>query len=177
MDFFVEHKIGKRQFAGYQQYNATDIINALQQYWTRDTFCVLGLTNEHLYPRKEWSFVEGLTDKPSRCGVASFARHGEWLGTRLSEEQKHVKWLKRCCATIVRQGCQMFGLKHCIYYECAMNASNSSRENDNIENRILCPICLCKLKTNLKFDCMERYAKLIDVSASLGFEAKTILYS
>ena len=47
----------------------------------------------------------------------------------------------------------MFGLEHCIHYECTMNGSNGSFEYIKHPNRTLCPICIAKLKMNTKFDC------------------------
>ena len=70
----------------------------------------------------------------------------------------------------------MFGLKHCIYYECTMNGTNGSFESGRVKNKTLCPICLAKLKLNCKFDCRERFLKLIDVSRALGMESKAQLY-
>lgn len=64
----------------------------------------------------------------------------------------------------------MFGLKHCIYYECILNGSNGAFESDRFANRTLCPICLCKLKLNAKFDCRERFEHLIEACRALGFE-------
>ena len=63
----------------------------------------------------------------------------------------------------------MFGLRHCIYYECTMNGSNGSFEDNYVADRYLCPVCLCKLKLNAKFDCKERYVKLLEAAGALGF--------
>ena len=69
-----------------------------------------------------------------------------------------------------------FGLRYCINYECVMNGSNSLNENERVENRIMCPICICKLKTNARFDCQQRALKLLDICHELGFDAKTVVY-
>mmetsp|Transcript_11405 Transcript_11405/g.15351 ORF Transcript_11405/g.15351 Transcript_11405/m.15351 type:complete len:86 (+) Transcript_11405:868-1125(+) len=71
----------------------------------------------------------------------------------------------------------MFGLKHCIYYECTLNGSNGSFEYDRVPHRTLCPICLAKLKMNAKFNCRERYSKLIEASAELGFVEDVEFYT
>ena len=54
----------------------------------------------------------------------------------------------------------MFGIKHCIYYECLMNGVMSAQEQMRKINNTLCPICLKKLKINIKFDTRERFIKL-----------------
>ena len=53
----------------------------------------------------------------------------------------------------------MFGVRHCIYYECLMNGSNHLQESDSRPLE-LCVVCLRKLQSNIKFDILERYKKL-----------------
>ena len=77
---------------------------------------------------------------------------------------------------MVHEIAHMFGLKHCIYYECTMNGSNGSFEYDYMPNRTLCPICLAKLVSNAKFDCRERYVKLAEAANSLGFDDEKLVY-
>ena len=131
----------------------------------------MAITNNDLYPRDKWNFVFGLANLANRCAVFSFARHAvatlesEWM----SEEAIDLTWRKRACSTMVHEIAHMFGLSHCIYYECTMNGSNGSFEFVKHPNRTLCPVCLAKLKLNCKFDCRERYARLIEISNQLGF--------
>ena len=56
-----------------------------------------------------------------------------------------------------------------------MNAAGNPVEKIRRENRTLCPVCLCKLKLNIKFDTRERFEHLIRVCNELGFisEAQT----
>ena len=53
----------------------------------------------------------------------------------------------------------MFGLYHCIYYECGMNGSNHLDESDSRPIH-LCPVCLRKLHHAIGFEVVERYKKL-----------------
>lgn len=53
----------------------------------------------------------------------------------------------------------MFGIRHCVYYECVMNGSNHLQESDSRPLE-LCVVCLRKLQTNIKFDILERYKRL-----------------
>ena len=66
----------------------------------------------------------------------------------------------------------MFGLKHCIYYECTMNGSNGHFEHDRMPDRVLCPICTAKLKLSAKFDCKVRFEALIEAASQMGFTAQ-----
>ena len=154
---------------GYFQLNAAEVNNALKEYRVADTFCILAVTNQDLYPREEWNFVFGLADMDSCCGVFSFHRHFEMHQQGLSETEKLTIWMKRSCWTMVHEIGHMFGLRHCIYYECIMNGSNGHFEGDRYPDRTLCPVCLCKLKLNATFDCREQFTRLIETSNSLGF--------
>jgi archaemetzincin len=53
----------------------------------------------------------------------------------------------------------MFGIRHCVYYECVMNGSNHLQESDSRPLE-LCVVCLRKLQSNIKFDILERYKRL-----------------
>jgi archaemetzincin len=53
----------------------------------------------------------------------------------------------------------MFGLKHCIYFNCVLNGSNSLAETD-AQTLQLCPICLRKLQHSTGFDPVSRYQQL-----------------
>ena len=61
----------------------------------------------------------------------------------------------------------MFGIRHCIYYECGMNGANHIEE---IQNSPLyyCAVCFRKLQYAVGFDVMERYQKLINVCGEFG---------
>ena len=47
-------------------------------------------------------------------------------------------------------------MKHCYYFQCAMNES-SSIEQAAAQPLFLCPVCLRKLKKLLRFDIFKRY--------------------
>ena len=79
-DFLAEHKIANRMNGGILQYHAGEINEALKQYKARETFCVLGITNQDLYPRDEWNFVFGLANLNDATGVFSFKRHEVTFG-------------------------------------------------------------------------------------------------
>ena len=79
------------------------------------------------------------------------------------------------CHVMAHEIGHMFGLYHCIYYECLMNGINSSDEQRRTL-RIFCPVCLKKLKSNLKFDTKKRFEKLIQVTKQLGFDEEAEKY-
>ena len=61
----------------------------------------------------------------------------------------------------------LFGIKHCVYYDCLMNGSNCEEENKK-KPQMLCPICLRKFQLNVPFDIKTRYQNLIAVCKKMG---------
>ena len=66
----------------------------------------------------------------------------------------------------------MFGLAHCVYYHCLMNGSNHLQETDASPIH-LCPVCLRKLHSSLRFDIVARYQGLEKVYAQTGLAAES----
>jgi len=75
---------------------------------------------------------------------------------------------------MVHETCHMFGMKHCIYYECTMNGTNG--EPTGKGTKALCPICYKKLKRNIKFNTEDRMNALIEVCTELEFTKEANLY-
>lgn len=65
----------------------------------------------------------------------------------------------------------MYGLSHCIYFECLMNGSNHLQEADKRPS-FLCPLCLNKLYFITRFDIEKRYRKMMDFWGSHGLQAE-----
>lgn len=61
---------------------------------------------------------------------------------------------------MVHEITHMFGIRHCVHYQCVMNGTNSLEESE-YRTLELCVVCLRKLQSNIKFDCLERYTKLM----------------
>ena len=57
----------------------------------------------------------------------------------------------------------MFGIKHCIAYECGMNGSNHSEERDR-QPVEFCPECQAKLWWTCKLDPVARSDALSEVA-------------
>ena len=119
--------------------------------------CMLAITLKDLYPRESWNFVYGLAG--AETGVFSFIRHRP---TDLPDEEAHEIMLYRGCITMVHEIGHMFGLKHCIYYKCLMNGNNG----DETWPGYLCPVCLRKLQSTLKFNFASRFRALAEVIAN-----------
>ena len=74
---------------------------------------------------------------------------------------------------MVHEISHMFGIRHCIYYNCTMNGTNGPFETERSLSLGTCPICVYKLKSNIKCDSRERYEKLLEASEMLQFKNKS----
>jgi len=54
----------------------------------------------------------------------------------------------------------MLGVKHCVFFNCLMNGSNSLAESDRRPLH-LCPVDLRKLQWSIGFEIVERYRRLL----------------
>ena len=116
-----------------------------------DAFCMIGVCLTDLYPRDEWNFVFGLASIKARTGVFSFARYDERFYQNGKYELDYERILWRSISVMVHEITHMFGVRHCVYYECVMNGSNHLEESDGRPLE-LCVVCLRKLQSNIKFD-------------------------
>ena len=57
-----------------------------------------------------------------------------------------------------------------------MNGVMSAHEQRKGGIKPLCPVCTKKLKSNLKFDCKERYNEILKVCKELGFLEQAAIY-
>jgi archaemetzincin len=116
---------------------------------------VLGITAVDLWPGEGWNFVFGQASLKERVGVWSMYRNGD-------PDWNYVE--RRRCAlrtvmTATHETGHMFGIRHCIAYECGMNGSNSSWERDR-QPLEFCPECQAKLWWTLKLDPVKRSQEL-----------------
>lgn len=128
-------------------------------------FATIAFTSSDLWPGEGWNFVFGQASPTDQVGVWSIYRNGD--------PQEGEEALRLCLLRTIKTGthevAHMFGLAHCIYYECAMNGSNHRLESDR-RPLWLCPVCLNKLTWVLSVDPRKRFRKLIEVNRKFGFE-------
>lgn len=124
-----------------------------------DGYCLLGITMRDLYPRPSWNFVFGEATLQKRVGIYSFARFDpDFFGEERPENFNNLLLL-RSCKVLTHEAGHMFGMEHCIYYDCVMNGSNHLAEAD-LRTVRLCPVCLRKLQHSTGFDPIKRYREL-----------------
>lgn len=103
----------------------------------KDAVAVLALTNEDLWPGEGWNFVFGQATLAERVGVWSTARMGDPV-------KEAALFLRRVLQVAVHETGHMFGIRHCIAYECCMNGSNHQQESDQTP-LVFCVECDAKL--------------------------------
>jgi archaemetzincin len=145
--------------SGQRQILAPDVMKFLQTRLPTDAYCLLGITMADLYPQASWNFVFGQASLAQRVGVYSFVRYDPafWKEERGRDYQGLI--LRRSAKVLAHETAHMFGLPHCIYYDCVLNGSNHLDETDARPPH-LCPVCLRKLHHAVGFDAVKRYEEL-----------------
>jgi archaemetzincin len=145
-----------------------DVLRFLKPRVPQDAFCVLAITIKDLYPERSWNFVFGQASLRERVGVYSFARYDSAFYGEARESNYENLLLRRSCKVLAHETGHMFGLVHCVHFNCLMNGSNHLAESDRRPLH-LCPVCLRKLQWSIGFDVLERYRALERVTRADGF--------
>jgi archaemetzincin len=138
---------------------STSILSFLKTQLPPDAYCLLGVTMDDLYPSPAWNYVFGQASLSTRVGIYSFARYDPAFFGKDRSADYRQRILQRSCKVLAHETAHMFGLPHCVYYECLVNGSNNLDEADLCPQH-LCPICLRKLHFNVQFDPVTRYEEL-----------------
>ena len=141
---------------GYDaQYNADVILDSiLIKKIPADAVVYLGITMEDLFSG-DLHYVFGLGSIEQRVGVYSLCRYFPefWNQKRLPDAE--VTALRRACKVLNHEAGHMFGMQHCVFYDCSMNGSMSLPETDAAPIHF-CPVCQKKLLWNIGCDAEKR---------------------
>ncbi|BCX48145.1 Zn-dependent protease-like protein [Haloferula helveola] len=158
--------------SGKKQWNSQEMLKGLAARLPADAYAMLAVTMTDLYPDESWNFVFGQASIRNRVGIFSFARyHPSWTG-READEHTETLVLRRAAKVLTHEMGHMFGIRHCIHYECNMNGANHLQEADSTPMH-LCPVCLRKLWYAAKFDPAKRYGALGDFYTEHGLEEES----
>jgi archaemetzincin len=158
---------------GSRQLLTPHLLNAVLVPRRRDTdAAVLGITAFDLWPGAGWNFVFGQASLTHRVGVWSMARNGDAGGRSAMRKLCAI----RTAMTATHETGHMFGIRHCIAYECGMNGSNHVGERDR-QPLEFCPECQPKLWWSLGLDPLARSRKLEAVAKKHGFERLAAAYA
>jgi len=136
-----------------------DILFHIEKKLPPSAFCCIAVTVDDLYPQPTWDFVFGQASLMRRVGVVSFARYAQTGTAGVDSAAMAAKMLLRSCKVMAHETAHMFGLYHCIDYQCCMNGSNNLAESD-AKPIHLCPVCLQKLQHSIGFSLVPRYNRL-----------------
>jgi archaemetzincin len=126
---------------------------------------VLGITASDLWPGPGWNFVFGQASLSDRVGVWSMARNGDADGREAARSACAI----RTVMTATHETGHMFGIRHCIAYECGMNGSNSADERDR-QPLEFCAECQAKIWWTLGLDPLARSRALEALAVRHGFD-------
>ena len=142
-----------------RQILTTSVMTFLKTKLPKDAYCLLGVTMTDLYPEPSWNFVFGEASLNERVGVYSFHRYDPTFWDEPRGKDYRSLILQRSCKVLAHEMAHMFGLPHCIYYDCVVDGSNGMNETD-AQSQHLCPVCLRKLHYAIGFDAIKRYEDL-----------------
>jgi len=152
-----------------RQYDAIKLVNdLLMKKLPYDATVFLGITMEDLYA-KDMNYVFGYGSFDQRTGVYSLARYFPEFWNEPSDERSKTVALRRAFKVLNHETSHVFGLKHCIFYDCTMNGGNSLEEADATSMHE-CPVCHQKLLWNLKFDPVSRFKRLKTIYEKHGLK-------
>lgn len=165
----TKQEMGIRQHQGHEQWNATDINEALRERLPENAYCCIGVTKTDLFPEPEWNFVFGQANLTERVGVFSLARYDDAFFGHAPSEPALV--LRRGLGVVAHEVGHMFGVQHCVHHRCLMNGSNNQAEADRTPLHA-CAVCLRKLHLLVGFDPRERYGRLAAFYRTHGLRAE-----
>jgi archaemetzincin len=150
-----------RRVGNYEkQFNAEIAMEAcLKARVPADAAVYLGITMEDLFT-SDTNFVFGVGSFKDRVGIYSLVRYfPEFWGKNRTPESDTLA-LRRALKVLNHEAGHMFGISHCVFYQCSMNGSNSLEETDRAPMHF-CALCHRKLQWNLAFDATQRYTQLL----------------
>ena len=150
---------------GGEQITTRYVLERLKERRPDDAVAVLGLTTADLWPGKEgWSYVLGQASYVDRVGVWSLYRMGD-------PETEYRTCLQRTLKTAVHETGHMFGIRHCLAFECGMNGSNHQEESD-ARPMWFCPEDEMKVWWAGGTDPVTRYDRLAEFVDAHGLDAE-----
>ncbi|XP_072034023.1 archaemetzincin-2-like [Amphiura filiformis] len=156
-------------------------VTGKKQFLVRDLYCnlhkstkvpyrhyILGLTWTDLYPKEELNFVLGEASSGSKCAVLGFGRYEPMTFKEGDEVELMMDGalLWQLLRVASHETTHLFGIKHCMFFSCAMNESKSVKAALD-QPLFLCPVCLRKLQKFLGFDIRKRYSDLLELCTAV----------
>ncbi|KAL0479352.1 archaemetzincin [Acrasis kona] len=129
--------------------NAMDVLDMLVEVIPKDAFCIVAITDQDIYEFDDDSSILMGRATGDRVCVVSTCRFD-----LVNSKVEFNNFLK----TLAHEICHVFGIDHCIFFSCVMNAIVG---DENVEPMWLCPVDLSKLRKSVGFEIQHRYRNLI----------------
>ncbi|MBM4038966.1 MAG: hypothetical protein FJ290_10680 [Planctomycetes bacterium] len=154
---------------GVKQILTTHVLDeVLKPRLPKDAVAYIAFTASDLWPGEGWNFVFGQASLSERVGVWSIFRNGD-------PEKEAKLCLLRTIKTATHETGHMFGMYHCILYECNMCGSNSRPESDR-RPLACCPECVAKLWWSTGAEPVPRYRSLAEFCKEQGLALEREFY-
>ena len=147
--------------SGEEQILTGDLLSLLKLRLPEDAHGVIGVTEIDLYQDPARGYVFGQANLRERVAIFSVARMDGHLSGASGEPLNERRFLRRSLDVFSHEVGHMYGMSHCVHYECLMNGSNNLREADT-QSPHFCPICLRKFAFMTKFDPAARCRSLAE---------------
>ena len=136
-----------------------------------DARAYMGFTAYDLYPNDKYNFVFGQGRVGGKVGIYSIAR----FGFPDQDSTQFDLCLKRTLKVASHELGHIFGITHCVDYECIMNGSNYLDETD-AKPVYFCPLDLLKVSQGLGIDEVYRYKNLAQFWEEKGYRKEADFY-
>uniref|UniRef100_A0A7S1KTA9 Uncharacterized protein n=1 Tax=Percolomonas cosmopolitus TaxID=63605 RepID=A0A7S1KTA9_9EUKA len=149
-----------------------DLISVFEEHVPNDAFALLVVTPEDIYETESAS--DSTTGRATGDGVAVISTYRFNPLQNASIDLRHLQTeaeisritVREFLKTLAHECCHIFGLDHCTFHRCLMNACLV--ENLDANSFHLCPIDLRKLHVSIGFDVRTRYEVLKTFFSDMG---------
>ncbi len=162
VDLASLHVPGRRGWKGQTQLQVERLADALGSRVPGDALGLVAVTDVDLFRHADKAYTYGYSRPLERVAVVGTAR--------FASDDPQVEQ-RRFLATLIHEAGHQLGLLHCIYYACLMNGSNGVDESD-ARPLHLCPVCLRKLGSGVRFSPLKRYRQLESSFRARGLHAE-----
>lgn len=163
--------ISRRPQGKSLQYNASQILERIKTRRPMDSFAMVAVTLDDIFPERNQSFAFGLAAPVDHVAIVSLARLTP-VSDGITNDNSRLRPYKVTSHEISH----LLGLRHCEYFQCLLNGSSGLSELDRSPLN-LCPICLRKVTRLSGTDPFSRYERLLTFSKenNLGSETENLL--
>jgi archaemetzincin len=139
---------------------------------SRRVVATMGITMVDLTKDHDWNFLYGLASPLDSSGCFSMCRFSPTFNEEKVPDAAAAARLilQRSCKVLTHELTHIFGVKHCVHFQCLMNGVNHVRELQQ-QSLLECPLCCRKLCLQLGWrDLGERYKKQALALTALGYQ-------